>query len=262
MLKQKREEFAMRKMISALIAIMFFLGASSLYAEPVMELEGMFWMPSLDAKAKVTENSVGTEIDFSDDLDVKDEDFSEIRLNIKISDSSKIRLGFTNMDYSGDNVITQNYIFNGQTYTAGNRVVTKLDMDYLRLGFMTNFAKNSKGNEIGTLVEFKGFSGNAQLQANSLGLNENEDFDIILPTIGMYMKVNVLPKLFMYGEVSGLPAGSLGYLLDTEVGLRLQATENIAICGGYRMLSVDAEKDDDYAEIKTDGAFVSAIISY
>lgn len=255
----------MKKLISLVFVFTLMLGATNLYAaphRPVMELEGVFWMPSLNAKAKVEKNGLGTEIDFSDDLGVKDEDFTEFRLGVNITSSSKLRFAFSQVNYNGDKQVTRDYIFNGKTYTAGSQVTTKLDMDYLRLGLFTNFSKSSNGNEFGTLFELKGFSGNAMLQANSLGLNENEDFDIILPTLGLFFKTKLAPTLFIYGEFSGLPAGSLGYLLDGEAGLRFQPTDNLAICAGYRILNIDAEKDEDYAEIKTDGAFISAVISY
>lgn len=252
----------MRKSISSFFVLLLMAVSTSLYAEPIIELEGMFWMPSLDAKAKVVENGQGTEVDFSEDLGVEDEDFTEIRLSINTSANTKIRFGFSQVDYSGDKVITENYIFNGRTYPLGNRVVSKLDMDYLRLGILVDFERNSKDNEFGTIVELKGFSGNASLRDFTLGVTEEEEFDVILPTVGLYFKTKLASTLYMYGELSGLPAGSLGYLMDGEVGLRFQPTENLAVCAGYRMLSIDAEDDEDYAEVKTDGAFVSASISF
>lgn len=252
----------MRKLISSFFVLLLMSVTTNLYAEPVLELEGMFWMPSLDAKAKVVENGQGTEVDFSEDLGVEDEDFTEIRLSIQSSANTKLRFGYSQVDYSGDAIITDTYIFDGTTYPIGNRVVSKLDMDYLRLGFLIDLNRQSKINEFGTILELKGFSGSASLNDLTLGVTEEEDFDVILPTIGLYFKTQVVPSLFMYGEISGLPAGSLGYLLDGEVGLRLQPFENLSVCAGYRMLTIDAEDDEDYAEVSTDGAFISAIISY
>ncbi len=101
-----------------------------------MEIQGVYWITDLTAKAKVVESSIGTDFNLKSDLGVKDEDFTEARFILQTGENSKIRLTYTQVNYSGDQDITRTIEFKGQTYSASTLVKSELDIQYFRLGWI------------------------------------------------------------------------------------------------------------------------------
>ncbi len=95
---------------------------------PRVEFEGRYWITDLTAEAKVTESGIGTDIDFKDDLGLKDENFPDVRFTWYTGPKSKLRLAYTQVAYDGDKNIEETIEFGGETYTAGTRVITDLDV--------------------------------------------------------------------------------------------------------------------------------------
>lgn len=56
------------------------------------QVQGIYWVTDLTAKTKVVESSIGTDFNFKSDLDVKDEDFPEVRFILHTGKNSKVRL--------------------------------------------------------------------------------------------------------------------------------------------------------------------------
>lgn len=188
-----------------------------------VEFEGRYWITDLTAKAKVTEAGItGTDIDFKSDLGLKDKDFPDVRFTWYTGPNSKLRLAYTQISYSGDKNIERTINFGGKTYTAGTRVITDLDVKYLRLGWAWQFINIAQGKvKFGTLLEAKSFWVDTSLDAPDITppVKEEEKFTAGLPTIGAALDINPHKIVDIFAEVSGLPAGEYGYFLDGEAGV-------------------------------------------
>jgi len=79
---------------------------------------------------------LGTDIDFKNDLDIKDEGYPEVRLTWYTGKKSKIRIAYTQVGYEGDANIQRTIQYNGTTYDVGTRVVTDLDIKYASIGWV------------------------------------------------------------------------------------------------------------------------------
>ncbi|MBE0427213.1 MAG: hypothetical protein IBX72_11300 [Nitrospirae bacterium] len=75
------------------------------HAEPKVEFEGIYWITDLKAEAKVTENNIGTDVDFKADLGLKDKNFPEGRFTWYTGPKSKLRLAYAQIGYSGDKIL-------------------------------------------------------------------------------------------------------------------------------------------------------------
>ena len=232
---------------------------------PKVEFEGRYWITDLTAKAKVTDSGIGTEIDFKADLGIKDEDFPDLRFTWYTGPKSKLRLAYTQVAYSGDKNIERTIEFGGSTYTVGTRVITDLDVKYLRLGWAWQFINIANGKvKFGTLVEAKGFFIDISLDAPNLipPIKESEKFVGGLPTVGAALDINPHKVVNVFAEVSGIYAGEYGYFLDGEAGVKIIPIKNVSVVGGYRILDFKAEDDPDFVKLRISGPFVGVTLRF
>jgi hypothetical protein len=230
-----------------------------------LEFEGRYWFTDLEGRVKVTDADIGTDINLKRDLDIEDEGYPEVRLTWYTGKKSKIRLAYTQVDYDGDANIQRTILFDGTTYNVGTRVVTDLDIKYVRIGWAWQFINIDNGFlKLGTLIEGKGFWGKTTLEAPDLvpALREKEKFVFALPTIGAALDINPHKMLNIFAEGSGLTAGRYGYMYDAEVGMKLIPIRILSIIGGYRLLGFKAEHHDDFAKARVHGPFVGVTVRF
>lgn len=256
----------MRGISLLVLAILVFIPCIALaQKDPTLELEGRYWFMDLQGNVKVTQNDIGADINLKKDLGIKDEGYPEVRLTWYTGKKSKIRVAYTQVGFEGDENIQRTIQFNGETYNVGTRVVTELDIKYLRIGWVWQFINIENGLiKFGTLIEGKGFWFKAALEAPDLvsPIGGKEKFVFGLPTIGAALDINPHEMLNIFAEGSGLYAGSYGYVYDAEAGIKLIPIKLLSIMGGYRILEFKAKNDPDYAKARVHGPFVGVTVRF
>ena len=231
----------------------------------LLEVEGRYWFTDMEGKINVTENDLGTDIDFRKDLDIKDEGYPEVRLTWYTGKNSRIRAAYTQVEYEGDADLKRTIEFNGETCLVGTRVLSEADIRYLRIGWAWQFINIGKGFlKLGTLVEGIGFWVEGSLEAPNLSppIRESEEFWFGLPTVGMALNVRPHGMLDIFAEGSGMYAGSYGYVYDCEAGIKLIPIKILSLLGGYRILDFKAKHDPDYVKVKLHGPFVGVTVRF
>jgi hypothetical protein len=256
----------MTKKLSWVLVIIVFTPCIAFAQRDVrLEFEGRYWFTDLEGRVKVTEADIGTDINFKKDLDIKDEGYPEVRLTWYTGKKSKVRLAYTQVGYDGDAIVQRTILFNGTTYNRGTRVLTDLDIKYVRIGWAWQFINIDNGLiKLGTLLEGKGFWTKTTLEASNLvpALREKEKFVFPLPTIGAALDINPHEMLNIFAEGSGLPAGKYGYMYDVEAGIKLIPIKILSIMGGYRLLEFKAKDDPDFAKVRVHGPFVGVTVRF
>lgn len=255
----------MSKRITMVLLVFFVAGGIAWAEGPKVEFEGIYWIADLTAEARITENGIGTEVDFKTDFGLEDKNFPEGRFTWHTGPKSKIRLAFTQIQYSGDKIVERTIEFGGETYSIGTQVITDFDVTYLRLGWAWQFINIADGKlKFGTLLEAKGFWVDASLRAPNLNppVEEAEKFAFGLPTIGLALDINPHKTVNVFAEVSGLFAGKYGYFFDAEVGVKIIPIKNLSIVGGYKILDIQAEDEPDFAKLKISGPFAGATLRF
>jgi hypothetical protein len=244
--------------------IICLLAASTVLAQgPVVEFEGRYWMTNLSAEAKVTEAGHGTDINLKSDLGLADKNFASGRLSFFVGQNHRLTFNYTPISYSTDSTIKRNVEFGGETYAVNTRVVTGLDLQYLRFGWAYQFVNVDGGKfKFGTLFEVKGVQGDVSLAAPSLGIDNAWDFKAWLPALGLAMDLNPTPFINIFAEISGLPAGQYGTIWEAEAGVKFIPFKNFSISGGYRLVDIEARNDPDYARIKLGGPYVGLSLRF
>lgn len=232
---------------------------------PKLEFEGSFWITDLTAEAKVTDSGIGTDIDFKSDLGLDDENLLDLRAIWHTGPRSELRLAYTRAAYSGDENIARTLEFGGETFTAGTRVITDVDIEYLRLGWTWQFVDIANGTvKFGPLLEAKGFLLDMSLEAPNLipPVEESEKFVGALPTVGAVLDINPHKVANVFAEVSGIYAGKYGHFFDGEAGVKIIPIKYLTVVGGWRLLDFKIEDAPDFAELRLSGPFVGATLRY
>lgn len=227
-------------LLTALFTLVFVFAHSHSFA--LLSIEGRYWFTELDGDVKVTEAGVvGTDIDFSDDLGVDDEDFWEVRITLEFG-KHKLRYGFIKLEWDGEKTITEEINFGGETFTVSTFVDSELNVDYHRLGYQYDFIDTLE-NRLGLILELKYFDIDARLKAPPI--DESESLQVPVPTVGVAFQLS-LPLLVTFGgEVTGVTLGGYGHLIDGEAALRFNPIPFLRLSGGYRYLKVKVEDGDD-----------------
>ena len=226
--------------------------------EQRIEVQGRYWISDLEAEAKVIESGIGDKFDFKDDLGIDDENLPEARIIFHTGPNSLLRLGYTQVNYSGDETVSRTVEFKGQSYTAGARVESELDIKYARFGWLWYFLSLADDKvKLGSIVEAKAVMADISLKAPTLSLSDSEHFIGGLPTAGLACQVKPIEKVKFFGEISGIGAGEFGYFFDAEAGIAFVPLEHLSIEAGYRMIDLKAEDDPDFATVQMRGPFLS-----
>ncbi len=243
-----------------------FLGAGSAAwaSQPAIELEGLYWMPSLSGHVQVFDSSaVATDIDLKNDLMMGNKDFPEVRLIWHTGEDSWLRLSYIHLSYSGDNPdLSTPIVFSGHTYDVNSHVTSSLKLDYASLGWAWQFINIKNVLKFGTLLSAKGFWTSASIDDLTAGVSESKNMDFGLPTIGAALDIRPVRPVDVFGEFSWITAGKYGHLYDAEGGLKITPFRYLSILGGYRIFDMTAKDNSDFASVRFEGPFAGASLRF
>jgi hypothetical protein len=197
-------------------------------------------------------------------LGVDDESFPDARVSLNAGPLGRFRLGYTRADLNGERFVGRDILFGGTTFTAGTRVVTDFETNYVRFGWLwqMSFLDMVK---LGPMLEAKGFWGETSLKApGTVPLTQQtEKFSFALPTIGAALNVTLpLTSIDFFAEVSGLPAGNLGYFVDGEAGVKYVPLPFVSIVAGYRIFDIKVESGANSARFQLRGPFAGLTVRF
>jgi hypothetical protein len=248
-----------------LVSVGLFVALPGVAAAQHIELDARYWRPDVSARAKIEGGSLpGTAFDFGSDLGIEDEPLADLRLSVFTGANSKLRLAYTHAAFEGDTIIGTPIQFNGTDYPAMTRVVSDLDVHYLRLGWIWQLPVIPGALRVGPVLEAKGFIVEATLKAPATTppLRETETLAIAVPTVGLAIDASPHAVVDLFVEASGLTLGARAYVVDAEAGVRVTPIKFLSITGGYRFLEVRGEEGQSFARLRLSGPFVGATFRF
>lgn len=234
-------------------------------AAQVVDFEGRSWFTEVDAHVKTTSDGIpGSNIDLTQDLGIERSHAPEGRLTVWTGPNSRIRLAYTRLQLEADETLERTITFSGTTFSASSRVTTELDIHYARIGWIWQPLTIPDLLKFGGLVDIKGAVVDASLRTRGATpeVKRSASAPFALPTLGLALDVTPLPMLQLFAEVSGLPAGGLGHVVDAEAGVRFVPIRFFTVSAGYRILDVRADEGGDSAKLRLNGPFVGASVRF
>jgi hypothetical protein len=223
-----------------------------------IDFTARYWMPQMASRIRVERTGFGTDIDAQRDLGMSDTNFPEGDVTWQHG-RNRVRFSYTPIDYTGDQTVTRTIVFRGQPYTVGTRVVSEIEAQHLQLSWANQFIRLHEGAfRLGPMVEADGFLLRGRLDAPALGVAQTEDLKAGLPTVGLAMDIQPRRTIDIYGQVSGMKAGSYGYFVESDAGVKVYPWRHLVVTAGYRTFNLHVESTPDFARMRLRGAFVGA----
>jgi hypothetical protein len=239
----------------ALLSLFFLRG--TLCAQRAVEFEARYWFAAQHSRMRF--DNGGTDIDFKNDLGIQDANFPEGRFTFYGKGRSHLHFSYTPIDYTGDSNVSRTLTFGGDQYTVGSRVLTDFQIQHLQLGWAYQFVNVHNGVfKLGTLLQGNGFLMKGRLRAPDLtpAIDDQEDFSVGLPTVGVAMDINPHKRVNFFADVSGIKLGKYGYFVNSDVGVKIRPVQNAFFTAGYRNFNLHAKNDPDFVRVELRGFFI------
>lgn len=255
----------MRRLSALLLALFLTLLSSSALALPGFEagIRGTYWFPDLSASAQTfTAGMADTKFDVKDDLGVGDEDTFSGEAFLRFGRVT-LRVGYTPIRYDGDQTLTQVIVFNGQTFSASDNVITRLDADMFDAELQVDILRPefvAASFSLGLIAKVKYIDGEVELSSSAL--TEKEDFQAPIPMVGIAAGAGIFRNLLRVdARVAGM-GYSGNHLLEADAFASFVPFPFLRLQGGYRYIDLKVDEDDLIADLELKGPYIGAQLSF
>jgi hypothetical protein len=249
----------MNKILSWMIC---FLVATSISAQALeVSVKPFYWFPDLDADIRIRKNSIGQRVDFIGDLGLDDDEgIPGVTLGLTLGKSNHFTFSYWWADYNEKfHTLPRTIQYKGVTYPSGSLVSSSLDLDTYETGYAYDLL-NFETFKLGPILNVNYYSIDTVINSGSV-LND-DSLDLILPFVGLRCAKGFWDnRIELSGQFAGMWWHGSGFW-DGAAELSYHPLENLSISAGYRAIHLDVSKDRDVANIKLDGATISATFRY
>jgi hypothetical protein len=225
-----------------------------------VRLQGRLWAPGLAAEMQMSGSQTGTIIDVPEDLGVEDKTTFEVRAALQLSPGHKIRLGYTKIDYDGDEQIDHEIKFGDTTYPRFTRLVTSLKGSYFAGDYEWDFVKGGQGF-VGAIFGAKVFDMDGVLVAPDRNERDVETVRVPVPVLGLVAQ-GYYSRFSAGAELSAFSIGKTANFLEFYVNTHFAITPQIGVEGGYRFLKIHGEHSKDMIDMKLNGLYAGLEVNF
>jgi hypothetical protein len=214
--------------------------------EYTVRLEYLFWSPQPTGQLqKGFSEQEGTLLDVQDDLGMTEGGMNPARGTLRLGRSVKLRGSWSPLDFAGDAVSDELFLYGDTIVAPGQRVVSGLTGNYISADIAWDFLRRPQGF-LGLLVGVRYFDVDVLVLNADSGSRVTETERLPIPVLGLAGRAYFGKWFSLEGELAGLPAGDRGHVYEILATGRAHASEKIALALGYRRLSVEGRNDRDY----------------
>ena len=252
----------MKKELTAVLAAAMALNVSAINAEAAeaeenaenngFAIEARYFAPQFNGHVQTDSlrGATGSDrVDFKNDLGYSNETPTEFILKY-----NNVSVDWVHLHNKGD--VNRDFELNGNTYRVGS-ASSVLNIDYIKAKVENNLLNVGNGKlkwDYG--ITAMKFDVSADGTAFGISYSDSESIWAPLPTVGVKYQVPLAQNLTGSVGISGIYAGSYGYLYDLEAGLKYTPISYLSINAGYRDIKLSIEHNDDNAGIRLNGPFV------
>lgn len=233
-------------------------------ADELFSLKGSYLQLRPEGSFAVGADSLGgTRVDIDDDLGFDDSEDFQVEAALQLG-SFRLFAAYMPISFSGNGVLTQNVNFNGETFVAGSRVESNVDLDIYEAGaawYLINVDDLPTRIQLGPEVAIKYVDAYLDMESDIFGMKESKSAGAAIPTIGLRGRIALSDFL---GVI--VRAGYLEYddnsFMDLEGQVEFSPVPLVGIFAGYRYLDIDVEEGDVFIDARFDGPYVGAMIRF
>ena len=263
----------MKKLFCTILATIFFVVGSNVFAEPAdseqndfekireairqmnkknnlpFSIESRFFITNSDGHFKSDGmNFNGGDVGLKNHLNITKSSTAEFIIRYK-----KFSLDYIHLNDSGRNNLNGVLKFGNSNHLGD--INSESDLHYIKFN-----VNNEIISLLGTGIDWTyGLTG---VYWKGSANNSHEKFFAPLPTVGLSLHINVLPTLKIYSQLSGMTYASLGHVYDFESGLRYFPSKNFSITAGYRKIDMNIHHNGDRGNFKMNGPFAGVRVDF
>ena len=251
-----------KNLLFALAAVLFF--SLPAFGDEMVSLKGSYMVLNPDGVFAVDGNGIsGTKVDLDDDLGFDDSKSfqGEVAFNLG---PFRLSGGYLPISFSGDGILTETVIFNGQTFPVGTDVESDIDLDLYDVALawhVINLDDLPVRFQLGPELSVKIIDADISMEAVGFSFKEDESAVIPVPTVGLRSRI-------AFGDYFGV-VGRVGYLeyddnslLDVDAQIELSPIPLVGIFAGYRYIDMDVDESGIYIDAKMKGFFGGVMIRF
>jgi hypothetical protein len=213
-----------------------------------VRLEYLWWSPQLDGQLQkgFSENE-GTVLDTRADLGIRETASNLLQGTVRFGGRWKLRGAWHRMDYDGDVPAARAFVYGTADVSPEQRVVTSFTGHEFTAELQYDLVQRSIGFA-GLRLGVKYFDVSTTLVATDEGRTIGRVADtekLPVPVVGVAIRAYPHERVSIEGELSGLPAGSRGYLWELLVAARGHLGDRLAVTVGWRKLALEGNNDRD-----------------
>lgn len=171
-----------------------------------------------------------------------------------------VKLARTEMDIKEDNIITEDFFFDGIPFKAGNLVTTDSDLTHTDLTLYYELLDNWVSLDLGiTLRQFdEGISLSYSRDTDGRTVSAREEIDELLPLLYIAVKFDLpLTGLYAGGDVNAITYDG-NSLIDYKINIGYETSFGLGAELGFRSFELDYEDSrTEKADITVDGGYAS-----
>jgi hypothetical protein len=210
---------------------------------------------------------IGSNISAQADLGMQSTLLKEIRIVLRPAKKHKFRFDYIPISFAAEAVMNRRIVFNGQAFDVGVPVNSSLDWKAWTVGYEYDVIYRDRGY-LGLIVEAKYTDATVNL-VDPL-TTEYANVKAPIPAIGATGRVYPVANISLTGEftafklptTSGVLEGYDGKYYDFNVYGTLNFTDNFAVEGGYRSLTIGYRKDLDRGDLVLKGPYAMGVVRF
>ncbi len=246
-----------------ILLLLFLCSAVPARADFEAGVRGTYWFPHLSATAQTFgAGTADTKLDAKSDLGVGDEDTPSGEAFVRLGRVT-LRAGYTGLRYDGDNILSRAIVFNGETFSVSDRVISRLDVTMVDGEVQVDIFRPETAAasfRLGLIAKVKYADGDLRLSSSTM--TEEKDFRLPIPMLGVAAGVGFAKNRVRIDARGTGMAYSGNHLYEADVFASIAPVRFVQVQGGYRYLDLSVDDDDLVADMTLKGPYVGLQLSF
>ena len=234
------------------------LMSSSVFADALgLRISAGMW--SYDTQGVVRDSAnVSDNFDINSELGLKDDDSFQGFLYFEhpVPILPNIRVGITDLNLSGTGTYAGGKDWNGTTLPAGT-LTSSVDLSHTEIGLYYEIWDTGFDFDLG--INAKLFDGTVTL--TSSGTTATSTFDETIPMGYVHVGIPLVAGFSIAGDLSYISYDGDKFQ-DYLLRLRYDTDFMLGVELGYRSFTIDYADGNEFADVKIDGPYVNATLSF
>lgn len=246
-----------------LFIVLFLFGCAEIAfsSQAPVRLVGGQWDYEVSGFVRDDPNAANS-VDFKNDLNLQDdkEGFAYLYIEHPIPVLPNFRIGTTALDLRGNGTTSKSFTYNGTFFPSGQSIVSQFDLSHQEVAIYYELIDSFMDLDLG--INVKIFDGDINLNAASGTFVATEKFDETVPML--YVAANI-----PFGNSGVSISGDLSYIAasgdsftDTYVRVQYTTDWHFGVALGYRDFDIDFEDNNEAADLRIKGSYLSLFVYF